>query len=237
MLFVDASPNLASASQIRALLRSAAGSEPQVDLPRIQRAVREILVALGEDPQREGLAETPARVARALAEMTRGLHEHPAVHLGRVFEQESDEAVIVRGIEFFSLCEHHLLPFTGKVSVAYLPSGGKVVGLSKLARTVDTFARRPQMQERLTNQIADALATHLDARGVAVVVEGEHYCMKMRGASKRDAHMVTCALRGEVKTNPDTQAVVLSLMQARPALESQFPRPEMLCSEKEHACA
>lgn len=216
MLFVDASPNLATVPQVRSLLRSGtgSGSEPQVDLARIRRAVRELLVAIGEDPDREGLIDTPARVARAYAEMTRGLHEHPAVHLGRVFEQESEEAVIVRGIEFFSLCEHHLLPFTGKVSVAYLPSGGKVVGLSKLARTVDTFARRPQMQERFTDQIADALATHLDARGVAVVVEGEHYCMKMRGANKPHASMVTSAFRGDCRDNLDTKAVVLSLMQA-----------------------
>jgi GTP cyclohydrolase I len=183
-----------------------------IDLPRIERAVREILSAIGENPDRDGLKDTPRRVAKAYRELFGGLRIDPAQHLGRVFDQACDEIIMLRDIDFFSLCEHHLLPFFGKAHVAYLPQGGKVVGLSKLARTVDVFARRPQVQERLTTQIADALMNHLNAAGVAVVIEAEHMCMKMRGVGKPRSLMVTSALRGVFKTNPASRAEVMSLM-------------------------
>ena len=184
----------------------------QVDMPRLADAVREILLAVGEDPDRPGLRDTPHRVARAYAELFSGLHRSPAVHLNRVFQQRSDEAVLVRDIAFHSLCEHHLLPMFGKVHVAYLPSDGKVVGLSKLARTVEVFALRPQMQERLTEQIADALDTFLEARGVAVIVEGEHFCMKMRGVRQTNATMITSAFRGDLANDPNLKAVTVGLL-------------------------
>ena len=167
-----------------------------VDQPRIARAVREILFAIGEDPDRDGLLDTPKRVAKAYAEMFRGLSENASTHLARVFEQRSDELITVTNINFFSVCEHHLLPFHGQAHVAYIPNHGRVVGLSKLARTVEVFARRPQLQERFTDQIADALVEHLDAAGVIVMVEGEHMCMKMRGVRSHDARMTTFARRG-----------------------------------------
>ncbi len=182
------------------------------DLPRIEAAVREILLAVGEDPDRPGLRDTPARVARSYAELFSGVGRSPAVHLGRVFEHSTDDAVIVRDIDFFSLCEHHLLPFFGQVHLAYLPAEGQVVGLSKLARAVETYALRPQMQERFTEQIADALDEHLQARGVAVIVEGEHFCMKMRGVRQRNARMVTSAFRGRLAQDANLKAVTLSLM-------------------------
>ena len=184
------------------------------DLPRIERAVREMLFAVGEDPDRDGLIETPRRVARAYAELLGGLREDPAEHLGRVFEHrtENDDLVLVRDIEFSSLCEHHLLPFTGTAQVAYLPAKGRVVGLSKIARTVDVFARRPQLQERLTADIADAIWKHLEARAVAVVVRAEHLCLRMRGAAKRGADMVTTAFRGEFERNQALRAEVLGLL-------------------------
>ncbi|NBC10989.1 MAG: GTP cyclohydrolase I FolE [Planctomycetes bacterium] len=166
------------------------------DLPRIEAAVREILLAVGEDPDREGLSDTPRRVAKAYAEMLSGLRQSPADHLSRTFEQDTDEPVILRDIPFTSLCEHHLLPFVGTAHVAYQPGEGRVVGLSKLARTVEVLARRPQMQERLTQQVADALMTHAGATGAAVIIEGEHYCMKMRGINKSGATMLTSAFRG-----------------------------------------
>ena len=167
-----------------------------VDQPRIARAVREILFAIGEDPDRDGLLDTPKRVAKAYAEIFRGLSENASTHLARVFEQRSDELITVTNINFFSVCEHHLLPFHGQAHVAYIPNHGRVVGLSKLARTVEVFARRPQLQERFTDQIADALVEHLDAAGVIVMVEGEHMCMKMRGVRSHDARMTTFARRG-----------------------------------------
>jgi len=185
---------------------------PPIDLARIERAVSEILLAVGEDPQRDGLAETPRRVARSYAELFRGLRESPATHLSRVFDQEHDDVIILRDIEFFSLCEHHLLPFTGKAHIAYLPADGQVVGLSKLARTVEVFARRPQVQERLTNQIADALAVHLRPRGVAIAIEAEHFCMKMRGVNKSSSVMVTSTLRGVFRDDRARGAEVLNLM-------------------------
>ncbi len=172
--------------------------EQPVDLDRIARAVREILAAVGENPDREGLSETPPRVARAYAELLSGLHDNPERHLSRVFSHAApgEDLVVVRNIDFQSMCEHHLLPFRGKAHVAYLPANGKVVGLSKIARTVDVFARRPQLQERLTANVADAITEHLGARGVAVVVTAEHLCMQLRGARKQTADMVTTALRG-----------------------------------------
>jgi GTP cyclohydrolase I len=183
-----------------------------VDLPRIERAVREVLLAIGEDPDRDGLQDTPRRVARSYRELFRGLRESPAVHLGRVFEQAHDEVILVRDIAFYSLCEHHLLPFSGNAHVAYLPAGGRVVGLSKLARTVDVFARRPQVQERLTNQIAHAIEQHLGAKGVAVVLEAEHFCMKMRGVNKPSSVMVTSSLRGAFRDDRAQGAEVLNLI-------------------------
>ena len=185
-----------------------------VDQERIARAVREILIAVGEDPDREGLLETPARVARAYAETFAGLREDAGTHLGRTFEHEAsgDDVVMLRNVEFASTCEHHLAPFLGRAHVAYLPSGGRVTGLSKLARTVDVFARRPQLQERLTAQIADALVEHLQPRGVAVLVEGEHLCMRVRGAKKADAKMVTTALRGVYTEDRELRREVLALL-------------------------
>jgi GTP cyclohydrolase IA len=189
-------------------------AETGFDLPRIERAVREILFAVGEDPDRDGLRETPRRVARAYAELLGGLRQDPERHLRRVFEHRSDrdDLVLVRDIEFSSMCEHHLLPFYGTVDVAYLPDKGKVVGLSKIARTVDVFARRPQLQERLTADIADAIAEHLQARAVAVVVRAEHLCLRMRGASKRGADMVTTGFRGEFDRNRALRTEALSLL-------------------------
>jgi GTP cyclohydrolase I len=187
--------------------------DAKVDIGRIERAVREILFAVGENPDREGLIKTPNRVARAYAELMAGLQDDPRRHLKTVFTERYDEVVLLRDIEFHSLCEHHLLPFTGKAHVAYLPDG-KVVGLSKLARLVDGFARRPQVQERLTTQIADALMDELSPIGAACVVEASHTCMTMRGAKKHGAIMVTSALRGIFKENPSSRAEILSLMQA-----------------------
>ena len=185
---------------------------PAIDLDRIERAVYEILIAVGEDPERDGLVDTPRRVARSYAELFRGLRESPAEHLSRVFEQQHDDVILVRDIEFYSLCEHHLLPFTGKAHIAYLPGNGHVVGLSKLARTVDVFACRPQVQERLTNQIADALDDHLQPRAVAVVIEAEHFCMKMRGVNKSASVMLTSTLRGAFRDDRAQGAEVLNLM-------------------------
>jgi len=198
------------------LMEATGAPAREIDHSRLERAVRELLHAVGEDPDREGLRETPRRVARAYSELFRGLREDAAVHLGRVFDHDTSEdgVVVLRDIPFFSLCEHHLLPFTGRAHVAYLPSGGKVTGLSKLARTVDVFARRPQMQERLTAQIADALLQHLEPQGVAVIVEGEHMCMKMRGACKHGAVMVTTAYRGVYRTDLARRAEVSSLMRS-----------------------
>lgn len=185
---------------------------PTVDLHRIERAVREILHAIGEDPARDGLLDTPRRVAKAYAEIFRGLREDPRTHLGRVFQQEYDDVVVVGGIDLFSVCEHHLLPFYGQAHIAYRPDGGQVVGLSKLARTVEVFARRPQVQERLTTQIADALVEHLAPRGVCVVVEADHMCMKMRGVSKCASKTTTRVVRGEFALDPAARAEVLRLI-------------------------
>src|SRR5215213_4174130 len=186
-------------------------NEAPVDLARIERAVREILISVGEDPSREGLLKTPNRVARSYAELMSGLRVDPRAHLKTVFHERYDEVVLLRDIEFHSLCEHHLLPFTGRAHVAYLP-GGKVVGLSKLARLVEGYARRPQVQERLTTQIADALMEELSPVGAACVIEAVHTCMTIRGAKKHGSTMVTSALRGIFKENPASRAEILSLM-------------------------
>jgi len=170
---------------------------PQVDLARIQSAVKEILAAIGEDPHREGLLETPARVARMYAETCAGLHEDPGRHLRTTFDADHDEMIMVRDIPLFSLCEHHLVPFHGQAHVAYVPDDdGRVTGLSKLARLVDGYARRPQVQERLTTQVADAVEESLSPRGVLVVIEAEHMCMAMRGVRKPGSSTVTSAVRG-----------------------------------------
>jgi GTP cyclohydrolase IA len=182
-----------------------------IDTARIERAVREILLAVGENPDREGLAKTPGRVARSYAELLSGLFEDPRLHLRTVFKERYDEVVLLRDIEFHSLCEHHLLPFTGRAHVAYLPDG-KVVGLSKLARLVEGYARRPQVQERLTMQIADALMDELNPVGAVCVIEAVHTCMTMRGVRKPGSVMVTSALRGIFKENPSSRAEVLALI-------------------------
>ena len=184
---------------------------PEVDLPRIEAAVREILIAVGEDPEREGLRETPARVARAYAELFSGLRADPERHLATSFDEDHHEMVALRDIPFNSMCEHHLLPFEGKAHVAYIP-GGKVLGLSKLARVVEDFSHRPQVQERLTSQVADLLSQRLKVRGCAVVIEAVHTCMTCRGVRKPGAVMVTSALRGLMQQNTSTRAEALRLL-------------------------
>jgi GTP cyclohydrolase I len=185
----------------------------EVDLDRIARAVREILVAVGENPDREGLMETPQRVARAYREMFAGLKEDAAGHLGRVFnEPNADDLVIVRDIAFHSVCEHHLATISGVAHIAYLPAGGRVVGLSKLARTLEVFARRPQVQERLTNQVADAIDDHLAPLGAAVVIEADHYCMKQRGVKSPCSNTITVAFRGIYRDDREARREVLSLI-------------------------
>jgi GTP cyclohydrolase IA len=186
-----------------------------VDHARIEAAVREILVAIGEDPSRDGLRDTPARVARAYAEVFSGLWQDPAEVLGTTFDVEHDEMILVRDIELHSVCEHHLVPFHGTAHVGYIPGAdGRVVGLSKLARLVDVFARRPQVQERLTTQIAEALVEHLDPAGVLVVVEAEHLCMSMRGIRRPGARTITSAVRGQLR-DPATRAEAMSLVMGR----------------------
>ncbi len=182
-----------------------------VDLPRIERAVKEILAAVGEDPNREGLLETPARVARMYAEMFAGLKVDPRQHLKKVFTEQYDEVVLVRDISFCSMCEHHLLPFMGQAHVAYVPDG-KVVGLSKLARVVEVVSRRPQVQERMTEDIAQMLVEELGAKGVAVVIEASHSCMTIRGIKKPGSSMVTSALKGIFRSNVSSRAEVLQLI-------------------------
>lgn len=186
----------------------------EVDKPRIERAVREILLAVGEDPDRDGLLETPARVARMYAELFSGLRSAPAVHLQKVFEEKYDELVLVRDISFNSVCEHHLLPFMGTAHIGYLPNG-KVAGLSKLARVVEDISRRPQVQERMTHQIADLMAAELGAKGVIVVLEATHTCMTIRGIRKPGSLAVTSAVRGLFKSNQSTRAEVMSLINSR----------------------
>jgi GTP cyclohydrolase I len=182
-----------------------------VDHARLRRAVREMLAAIGEDPDREGLLDTPDRVARMYAEIFAGLHTDPAIHLQKTFTQKHDEMVLVKDIEFSSMCEHHLLPFFGKAHIAYLPNG-RIVGLSKLARVVDAVARRPQVQERMTEEIADLLITHLKARGVAVIVEAAHTCMSIRGVRKPNAMTITSSMRGGFLDNPMTRNELMALV-------------------------
>lgn len=183
-----------------------------VDLPRIEAAVREILLAVGEDPDRDGLVDTPGRVARAYAEVFSGLRADPAELLATTFDIDHGELVIVRDIPLYSTCEHHLVPFHGVAHVGYLPGGsGKVTGLSKIARLVDLFAKRPQVQERLTTQVADALVEHLDVGGVIVVVEAEHLCMSMRGVRKPGATTITSAVRGQLR-DATTRAEAMALL-------------------------
>ena len=183
----------------------------QVDEERIRRAVREILLAVGEDPDREGLKETPARVARMYAELFTGMRIDPKIYLEKFFTEKYDEVVLVRDISFCSICEHHLLPFMGKAHVAYLPAG-KVIGLSKLARVVEALSRRPQVQERMTEDIANLLTNELNARGVAVVIEATHTCMTIRGVRKPDSLCVTSAMKGLFRTNLSTRSEVMQLI-------------------------
>ena len=183
-----------------------------VDTKRIEKAVSEILLAVGEDPEREGLKETPERVARMYAELLAGMNEDPKEHLLSVFSENYDEIVLLRNIPFYSICEHHLMPFIGKAHVAYLPSGA-ILGISKLARIVDCFARRLQAQERLTYQIADFIMNNLKTQGVAVVLEASHSCMTIRGIKKPGSAMVTSAVRGIFKKDPKTRNEVMSLIQ------------------------
>jgi GTP cyclohydrolase I len=186
-------------------------TQPPVDLPRIEKAVREILVAVGEDPTREGLLETPARVARMYAELFSGMRQDPVEHLRKCFTQKYDEMVLVKGIDFESVCEHHLLPFMGQAHIAYLPKG-KIVGLSKLARVVQVISHRPQVQERMTEQIADLIEQELDPRGVAVVLEATHTCMTIRGIHKPQSICTTSAMRGGFLDNSLSRAELMSLI-------------------------
>jgi GTP cyclohydrolase I len=183
----------------------------EVDLKRIEKAVLEILEAVGEDPNREGLKDTPARVGRMYAELLHGMRHNPSEHLSSIFHETYDEIVLLRDIPFYSICEHHMMPFIGTAHLAYLPDG-KVLGISKLARIVDAFARRLQVQERLTDQIADFLMTNLKPKGVAVVLEASHSCMTIRGIKKPGSAMVTSALRGIFKKDSRSRSEVLTLM-------------------------
>jgi len=183
----------------------------EMDLERIKKAVTEILEAVGENPNREGLKQTPDRVARMYAELLAGMRRNPNEHLGSVFTEKYDEIVLLRDIPFFSICEHHLMPFIGKAHVAYLPDG-KVIGVSKLARVVDDFARRLQVQERLTDQIADFIMDNVNPQGVAVVLEASHSCVTIRGVKKPGSVMVTSSLRGIFKKDSRSRSEVLSLM-------------------------
>lgn len=192
-------------------------SIPDFDHARAEAAVRELLHAIGEDPDREGLRETPARVARAYAEVTAGLRMTAEDVLTTTFDIGHEEMVLVRDIEFWSMCEHHLVPFTGVAHVGYIPaSSGKITGISKLARLVDVYAKRPQVQERLTTQIADSLTEILEARGVIVVMDAEHLCMTMRGVKKPGARTVTSAVRGLMLTSATTRAEAMAIIN-RPA--------------------
>jgi GTP cyclohydrolase I len=191
-------------------------TDPSFDLPRIERAVREILLAVGEDPERDGLKDTPARVARAMTEQFGGLLLAPRDVLTTVFDADHEEMVLVRDIELYSTCEHHLVPFFGQAHVGYIPNEkGQITGLSKLARLVDVFARRPQVQERMTSQIADAMMAILEPRGVIVIIEAEHLCMSMRGVRKPGAKTVTSAVRGSFLSSESTRLEAMSLLADR----------------------
>lgn len=184
----------------------------KIDLEKIEQAVRMILEAIGEDPNRDGLLETPQRVARMYQEVFSGLHQEPIEHLEKIFSEEHEEMVLVKDIPLYSMCEHHLIPFFGCAHVAYIPRNGNVTGLSKLARVVDGYSKRPQLQERLTSQIADGIMDKLQPYGVVVVVEAEHMCMTMRGVRKPGAKTVTSAVRGIFQKNQASRAEAFSLI-------------------------
>ncbi|HEY1602962.1 MAG TPA: GTP cyclohydrolase I FolE [Pirellulales bacterium] len=192
---------------------AATGSQPAspVDQARIRRAVREILAAVGEDPDREGLRETPARVARMYAELFSGLHDDPRKHLQKFFTEKYDEVVLVKDISFNSMCEHHMLPFMGQAHVGYLPNG-RVIGLSKIARVIEVVSKRPQVQERMTETIADLLVEELQAKGVAVVIEASHSCMTVRGVRKPGSVCVTSAMRGVFRANLSSRSEIMNLI-------------------------
>jgi GTP cyclohydrolase IA len=193
-----------------------AGHVPPVDLGRIERAVREILIAIGENPERDGLRDTPARVARAYCEQFSGLRQRPEDILTTVFDADHDEMVLVRDIEVYGTCEHHLVPFFGVAHIGYIPNEkGQITGLSKLARLIDVYARRPQVQERMTSQVADALMGIVEPRGVIVVIEAEHLCMTMRGVRKPGAKTLTSAVRGIFRDSDRTRAEAMSLLFGR----------------------
>ena len=186
-------------------------SRKGMDLPRIERAVREILIAVGEDPDREGLVETPNRVARMYGEVFSGLHRDISKDI-KTFTSDNDEMILIGDIPFYSMCEHHLLPFHGKAHVVYVPRNGKILGLSKVARIVDTLSRKPQLQERLTSEIADTIQKAVDAMSVCVVLEAEHLCMTMRGVRKPGSKTVTSAMRGGCRSDARTRSEALALI-------------------------
>jgi len=187
-------------------------SRQNMDLPKIEHAVREILEAIGEDPDREGIQETPKRVARMYAEIFSGLHRDISKDVKVFHEEGNDEMILIGDIPFYSMCEHHLLPFHGKAHVVYIPRDGKILGLSKVARIVDTLSRKPQLQERLTSEIADKITEAVDARSVCVIIEAEHLCMTMRGIRKPGSKTVTSAMRGGCRTDARTRNEALALI-------------------------
>jgi GTP cyclohydrolase IA len=194
---------------------AATNGRPPIDRARAEAAVRELLIAVGEDPDREGLRDTPARVARAYEEIFQGLYSNPDDVLDRTFDEHHQELILVKDIPMFSVCEHHLVPFHGVAHVGYIPNtDGRVTGLSKLARLVDLYARRPQVQERLTAQVADALRRKLEPRGVIVVIEAEHLCMGMRGIRKPGSRTITSAVRGMLQSSATSRAEALSLIRS-----------------------
>ena len=187
-------------------------SKKNMDLPRLENAVREILIAIGEDPEREGLLDTPQRVARMYAEVFAGLHRDISKDIKVFHEEGNDEMILIGDIPFYSMCEHHLLPFHGKAHVVYIPRDGRILGLSKVARIVDTLSRKPQLQERLTSEIADKIQEAVDARSVCVIIEAEHLCMTMRGIRKPGSKTVTSAMRGGCRTDLRTRNEALALI-------------------------
>ncbi len=196
-------------------MTAATNGRPAIDHARAEAAVRELLIAVGEDPDREGLRDTPARVARAYEEIFQGLYSNPDDVLDRTFDEHHQELILVKDIPMFSMCEHHLVPFHGVAHVGYIPNtDGRVTGLSKLARLVDLYARRPQVQERLTAQVADALRRKLEPRGVIVVIEAEHLCMGMRGIRKPGSRTITSAVRGMLQSSATSRAEALSLIRS-----------------------
>ena len=211
-----ATPSLVTETDLDEASSAEIAAATGVDTARIERAVREILIGIGEDPDRDGLLDTPGRVARMYAETCGGLHDDPSRHLSVTFEANHDEMIMVRDIPLYSLCEHHLVPFFGRAHVAYIPNvDGRVTGLSKLARLVDGFSHRPQVQERLTTQIAQTIEEHLDPRGVLVVIEAEHLCMAMRGIRKVGASTVTSAVRGLFRNDVAARAEAMRFLDGR----------------------